>query len=325
VIRRRLLLCFPWLALPGCEPKRPASDARHKGLPRLAERPEDLLPPGLDVVLRLDLRRLRDAAASPALAPWQEPLQRRLGRGEQASLLELLRARAERIWVGLRGMPSAGRLDAVLVARGDFSSFDPSSQGGPWERSPTVHLGRAIFERKGETPRGLPSLLALVDNRLLALATPLEAPAVRRVLENEPAAAGLAPPADGLLGLAIRPSALVRAAQEPYPHLASLLSALEAAEVVVDHGDGALRIELRLSARTEEGAERVERVLLGWKDVFSGDDDPVARALAAGARVERDGPRSVRGRLRVEAEIARRLAGALESVEGTSPPRPPSP
>lgn len=309
--RRGLLLGLHGLALGGCEPKKPASDARRKGLPRLAERPEDLLPPGLGVVLRLDPGRLRDAASSPALAPWQEPLQRRLGRGEQASLLELLRAKAERIWVGLREIPSAGRLDAVLVARGDFASFDPSSQGGPWERSPTVHPGRTIFERKGETPRGLPSLLALVENRLLALATPLEAPAVRRVLENGPSASGLAPPADGLLGLAIRPSALVRAAQEPYPHLASLLSVLEAAEAVVEQGDGALRLDLRLSARTEEGAERVERVLLGWKDAFSGDDDPVARALAAGARVERDGPRSVRGKLRVEAEVARRLAGAL--------------
>ncbi|MCS6898482.1 MAG: hypothetical protein RMJ98_08165 [Myxococcales bacterium] len=309
--RRGFLLGFHGLILCGCEPRKPPSDARRKGFPRLVERPEDLLPSGLDVVLRLDPGRLRGAAASSALAPWQEPLQRRLGGGEQASLLELLRVKAELIWVGLRGIPVAGHWDAVLVAQGNFLSFNPSSQGSSWERLPTVHPGRTVYERKGEVLRGVPSLLALVENRLLVLATPLEAPAVLRLLENGPASVGLTPPADGFLGLVAKPAVLARAAQGTYPHLASLLRALSTLEGVMEFGHGVLRVDLRLSTRTEAEALRVEQVLLGWKDVFSVEENPVANALAVGARVERDGPRSIRGKLCVEGEVIRRLAVAL--------------
>jgi hypothetical protein len=310
LLSRRALGLFALLALPGCETKRPPAAGRPQ-LPRLAERPEDLLPPGLDLVLRLDLGRLREVASSPALAPVQASLDRRLLQGEQASLLTLLRTRAEVLWIGLRGVPSGGRLDAVLVARGDFASFDPSTQGDAWERTPTVHPGRAIHERKGEAPRGVPSLLALIERRILVLATPLEAPAVRRVLESGPTPPTMEPPADGFLGLAARPPALARAAQASYPHLASVLSELAALEAVVDPAEGGLRLDLRLSARSENGAARLERVLLGWKDAFSSDDAPLVRALAAGARAERDGPRSLRVKVQASAETVRKLIDML--------------
>jgi hypothetical protein len=115
----------------------------------------------------------------------------------------------------------------------------------------------------------------------------------------------------GFLGLAARPPALARAAQASYPHLASVLSELAALEAVVDPAEGGLRLDLRLSARSENGAARLERVLLGWKDAFSSDDAPLVRALAAGARAERDGPRSLRVKVQASAETVRKLIDML--------------
>lgn len=318
MISRRSLLVLPALLVAsGCESKKPAADASNKNLPRLAERPEDLLPAGLALVLRVDLERLRNVASNRALDPLREPLNRRLQRGEQASLLELLRARATTLWVGLRGVPSGDRLDAVLVARGDFASFDPSAQGGAWVRSPTMHPGRAVFERQGEAPRGVPSFLAVVENRILVLATPLEAPAVRRVLEQGPTPSSMEPPADGLLGVALKPIALAKAGQEHYPHLASVLTELTALELVLDLGEeqtGSLRADLRLSTRNATGTERVERVLLGWKDAFGAEDDPLARSLAKAAQVDRDGPQSVRVKLLANHEVTVAVFKALSKT-----------
>jgi cytidylate kinase len=307
LLPRRLL--FPcMLLLSGCTGVK-KDIAGVTPLPRLAERPEDLLPPGLDLLLRLDVGRLRGVASSPALGPLRAPLQRRLDR-DAASLRALLEARASVLWVGLRGALSTP--DLVLVARGDFASFDPSSEGS-WTRVPSRHPGQSVYERPG-LARGVPSLLALLDNRVLALATPLEAPALRKALEGGPAGARKEVPAEGLVGFAVKPAALVNALREPYPRLASLLTEVASLEGVGDleeAGAGGLRLELRWAARSEAGAARLDRVFRGWKEVLASDDEPLARAIASAAQVRREGPQSVRILLTLGAQAAERAVEAL--------------
>lgn len=284
----------------GCEPLKTVNHTRSKNLPRLAERPEDLFPPNLTIVFRVDLKRLRNAASHRSLDAIRDVLNRRWTTGSKSTLLDLLRAEATTLWGGLRGVPSQDRLDAVLVARGEFASFDPAQEDS-WVRTPSMHPGYAIFERQGDIPRDEPSLLAILENRTLVLATRLEAAIVRRSLEQGGRASRLEPPANGLFSLVSRSSPLIAATRERYPHLASVLTELSTIEFVIDTDvdqNGGLRTDLRLSTQTPTGAERVERVLLGWKDALESEDDPLVRSLAKVTRIERDGPMSIHAALR---------------------------
>lgn len=309
MIRRRLLGALAASLLPlGCGPARPAPRGPASSPAR--RRPEELLPAGLDVVVRLDLARLRGLSSSPALDPLREPLARRLQGDDRASLLDLLKLRATTLWGGFRGVPSPDRLDAALVAQGDFASFDPSTSGA-WVRSPSARPDRAVFERPGAA-RGSPSLLIRVGDELLLLATPLEASSLLH--HAEPSASSvkrIEAPADGLFGVAARPAVLARAAAEPYPNLASLLRELSSLGAVLDIEQGAMRVDVLMGALSEAGAARLERVLLGWKDAFVAEGDSTARLVAERATVERDGPKSLKARLRLSGDPARVVVEGL--------------
>lgn len=306
--RRQVLGALSAL-LAGCSSSRPPASSAPTPPSRAALRPEELLPSGLDLVARIDLGKLRGAPASAALAPLSEPLRRRV-QGERASLLDLLRLRGELVWIGTRGVPSGDRLDAVLVARGDFSSFDPSALGGDWTRSPSTAPGRLVFERQGKLLRSAPSLLVVTGQGVMAMATPLEVESMRKRLDHLPSEAPFLPPSDGLLGVVVRPAALVQSLA-PYPRLASVLSELATASLVADVELGALRLDLLLTTGGTGGADRLERVLRGWQEALDREGAPAERLIAQSSRVERSGPRSLVVRLTTDGDRARTLLEQL--------------
>lgn len=91
-----------------------------------------------------------------------------------------------------------------------------------------------------------------------------------------------------------------------------ILAELTSLEAVAGFEQGALRLDVQMTnGLSERGAERVARVLKGWKDAFAIDEQLVARLLAEAASVERDGPTSLKLRLRTAGEAARKIANAL--------------
>ena len=95
----------------------------------------------------------------------------------------------------------------------------------------------------------------------LLLATPALVEPTRQVIERGPDAARLDPPADGLLGFALRPDALGSDVAARYPKLRGLLGEVLAAEGSVDVEPGLLRGDVVISTRGEVGGDRVERVV----------------------------------------------------------------
>ena len=314
--RRAVLVGAP-LVVTGCGEKRPATSgaraATTVSAPR-AMQPDDYLSEGLDVVMRLDLERLRTVATSQALDPLRDPVGRRLRGGDEASLLDLLRLRARQVWIGSRGLPTeAERLDAVLVAKGSFARFDPSSgSNDAWRKQLTGHPGYALFERTGAPRRSDPSFLAIINGETLVLATTLEAEGVRKRLEQRVATGSpLAVPADGLLGVRLRAATLGRALAA-YPHLAAVAQELDEVHASGDlDSGGALRLDVSLGAARDTGGTRIERVLKGWKDAFTSEPEGPLRLIAETTTVERDGPRSVVLKLRATGDRTRQLLTAL--------------
>jgi hypothetical protein len=305
-------------ALAGCDLRKPAAGpgptAPRAG--REIESPEDLLPSNLDLLGRLDLAKFRTRSGEAALVPFN----RLLGRdGDETSLLALLRARSTVIWAGLRGIPSEGRLDGILVAQGSFLGFDPTASGGGWRRVEGRRPEQVIHERTatgtGDAAglgRGDPSLLVQLPRGVLALATPVAAVGLRRILDSGPDPAHLDPPADALLGLVARPRGVAAAVRGRYPNLASLLDDCVSLRGALDLEAQGLRLDLAMELRSEAGAARLEKVLRAWLgEVRAGREGTLLQEMGASSALLRDGPLSLKLRLRASAEQSARWAEAL--------------
>jgi hypothetical protein len=313
--RREALLALGGLAgLAACDlpPRAPAGPGPvTPGSRKEIEAPEDLLPSDLDLLGRLDLAKFRARSGEAALVPFY----RLLGRDDdQTSLLALLRARASVLWAGSRGLPRDGHLDGLLVAQGSFVGFDPTAGGRGWRRVEGRRPEQVIHERTGALARDEPSLLVQLPRGLLALATPLAAIPLRRILDEGPDPAHLDAPADALLGLAARPRGVAAALRQGYPGMASLLDECTALRGAVDLEAQGLRLDVAIELRNEPAAARMEKVCRTWlAEVRAGREGTLPQEMATVASLLRDGPASLKLRLRASPEQAARWQAGFSS------------
>jgi hypothetical protein len=272
--------------------------------------PGEFLPADLDLVVRLDAARLRSLAVDPTMRallteyeqghPW---LKRALG------------MRASSIWVGFRGEPDGARSDTVLVVQGDLRSWKASVEAGeapsrPWRLKALPAPGLSLYERAASpADRGSPVRLALVRERIGVLASAAEADAVDRIFAGGPEAERLEPPADGALGLALRPRSLLGSIGQGYPALARLAAEARSVRGGADLEADALRADATIEFRSEEAAERSERVLRAALGEWGAGEAPRLGALARSSSLRREGPTVLRWVVRARGDDARTIAG----------------
>lgn len=251
--RRALLSSL--LALVACAPQRlpPPPPA-----PRVGAASE-LIPADLDVVVRLDLSRMRAALGglTPELLS-RDLLSRAAGdRGEEPDELvvrSLLRADV----VHLAYRPSAELLplDRVLVLQGDFGALArppgfsaPTDLGADlryWEKAPgPAPLSRSAVAR-----------LYALGERALVFVSEAEIDAVERALSGLGGPRRLSAPAEGALSLALRPRLLAPLTRGT---LRELLEEAERFEAVVDLESDGARLALVLVAAEPAHAQELAR------------------------------------------------------------------
>lgn len=298
-----LIACAACSSQPKAAPRAAASEAAR------VERPEDLLSSQLALVVRFDLDKLRTALGQQAYGTLSRRFSSSAG---QAPLLRVLREQARTLWIGFRTVPTE-HIDGVLLAKGDFALLDKEQAGGSplegFRPLPVGAPGVLVFERQGSPSRSAPAWAVMQGTGALLLATPALVEPTRQVIERGPDAARLDPPADGLLGFALRPDALGSDVAARYPKLRGLLGEVLAAEGSVDVEPGLLRGDVVISTRGEVGGDRVERVVRALLQEATEADDPQVRLAAQAAEVLREGPRAVRIRLRARGEAARTVLG----------------
>jgi hypothetical protein len=271
--------------------------------------PGEYLPADLDLVLRLDVSRLRALAGD-------RPMQALLSEHEGASawLRRALGARASSLWVGFRGEPAGTRSDTVLVVQGDLRRWNAALAAGdepsrPWRLHGLPAPGLTVYERPPSGERDSPVRLALVRDRIGVLASAAEVDAVDRILAGGPEPGRLEPPADGALGVALRPRSFLNFLAGPYPSLARLASEVRSVRGSADLEPDLLRADATFDFRSEEGAARAERVLRIALDEWRDGAAPRLGALARSSSVRRDGPAVVRWMVRARGDDARALTG----------------
>ncbi len=292
------LACAPWtLALllsgvPGCAEPRAVEPPP---APPADPSPIEAVPGDLDVVVRLDLKRMRSALPEEAGRSLTE---RALGGGEPSSATEVIRQAlelADQVWVGFRPGMSAAETDNVLVLRGDFSTISTERLTRGFGVVRDLGGGWHVREAREVPSRAAPARLYNRLDRFWVVASQAEVDAVERVIEAGVRERLVEPPEVGVISVAARLEAIVPTLRKRAPKAARFLSRAEYLTASADLTSAGL--DSRLSMRflsphdAERGAAslRVFLQLLALKGVgkWLGETEvtPVGRTVSFRAKV----------------------------------------
>lgn len=262
--------CVFWAALglqaSACTPPLPPAPPPP---PALGE-PALAIPGDLDLVLRVDLARLRDLFGLGFEAALDEMLARAPGAdadGDTGRLLLRLFSRADTIWLGARPGLSPELTDNVLVARGKFAGLVPEAIGGspPWDRPERLGGGVLRYERAAPKLRATPAVIYLREPDRVVIGSTAEIDALELTLERGEGQAPLRAPETGIAALAARVPALSQRLRARAPTLSRLFDGADQLSCSLDRraDDLELVVELRYasSERAAEIAGPIEAVL----------------------------------------------------------------
>jgi hypothetical protein len=312
-MRRALLLASAAAALSslGCGAEVPAGgvaapDAEKKQISRRVD-PNEVIPRDLDVVVRMDLARLKEALGPKP----EEELATRLT--DDPNVGRAL-ARARALTLGLRAS-HLDQGDHVLVVEGDMKELELDTGEYREERSSNDQI--RTFVRDGFVQRRDTALLVRLDERAVAFASPAEADAVMRVLRNGPDEGRGEPAAEGLVSVDVRPRRLDPALEQRFPSISRIVAQIQRVRGVMLIKADSVGIDLDVVAKSEASAVRVARFFEALRE---GADPQGLSSVLKRLDVEALGT-TVHLSVRVPAELL--LAVIARSGAAAEPPPPP--
>ncbi len=239
-----LLLCLAAWA-PACAPARVGPPP---AAPPLSE-PTDAIPADLDLVVRLDLGKMRRALPLAQLGA--------LGSGIGSDgLVERALEHADTVWIALRPEAGIDQADNVLVLRGDFARFDPRhgavtpAFAGPRD----LGGGWRLYEREAPKSRAAPARVYARLEDLIVFVSTAEIDSTERALEKKPGKSALVPPARGAVSLAARAAPVTRWVSSRLPSAAAVLRRATRLGAHADLSAAGLEAELDVEFDSEDDA-----------------------------------------------------------------------
>ena len=268
--------------------------------------PADLFPGDLDLVVRLDVARMR-SGIGPLAA---DNIESRALKEAGDDVLKEAIGCADVIWFATRlGDLDAG--DHVVVVEG--SGCAPELDPARWEPAPSANGEVKIWNRKGDgVSRAGTARVVTVGSRVTAFVSPIELDSVARVLRDGPDARRGNPSAEGLVSFDLRAERLPPGLERRFPSIAAIiagLSRVRGSAVLVDEG---LQIDVEIMSPTEKGADKALRFLSALRDNV---EDPRLVLLMRAVKIEQV-ERSVRVRVVVPAKILLGLVSAPKESAG---------
>lgn len=280
-----------------------------KGTPA-QKRPEtyeaaELLPADLDLVLRVDLARMKaslgpDAVKDLSARAFDEAAKA----AEDNRLLAEAIEHADLVWVGLRLADwEAG--DRIVVVEGKSTSSPDRSLD--YRRLPSGMEGIDIWDRAESAPRSGIERIVRIHPRISVFSSPVEVDSLMRVLTEGPDARHGDPQAVGLISLDVRPSGFSAPLQKTYPSITSLLEGVKRVRARLEPAPGGLLLKAMIEAKNKAAATRVFRFLAVFRDNVSSE---AGAALFRGLELEPlESTLSIRWTLPA-AQVAAWLSGA---------------
>ncbi len=240
-------------------PPRASRDLPEKALFERDVEPSDIFPADLDLVVRVDVGRMR-AGIGPATT---DALAKRALTANVGDEVKDALACAEVVWIATRaqGLDDG---DRIIVVEG--KSCMPDLAGARWERVRSTNGRLRIFDRAGEPPRGAMARIMNLGNHATAFVSPVELDAVRRVMSAGPDPKRGNPTAEGLVSFDLRAHRLSPSLETKYPSIAAVIAGIErirGSAVLVDDG---VKIDADVLGASKTGAERAARFLEAMRD-----------------------------------------------------------
>jgi len=233
--------------------------------------PVDVLPADLDLVVRVDLARMRGGVGPMAL----EALAKHLP-GE--SMLRGVLDKADAMTIGLR----ADDLDAgdrIVIVEGAGIEITPDPN--LYEPAPPIVEQVRVWDLK--VPDGDRAAIARVmqiEQRAVAFITALEVDATTRVLREGPDEERGQPFAEGLVSADWRPQPLRPALAKKYPSIASVLEGVARVRATATVDGEALVIRGEITGQSEAAAARAAKFVSLLRDNAGEGDASLLRNLA---------------------------------------------
>lgn len=175
-------------------------------------RPLDAIPADLDLVVRLDLRRIRDTLGGPAMAAISEQALKSLHGDDRATDALLLTALSgtDTLWLGLRPARDWSTADTVFVMSGHFVGFSPERAESKPRFGLPLDLGGNVrrYERAHPATRAAPARIYTHAEDLVVSLSEAEIDSVERSFEQHRGAPALEPAEQGALSAVARPRIL---------------------------------------------------------------------------------------------------------------------
>ncbi|WP_437764689.1 hypothetical protein WMF27_33995 [Sorangium sp. So ce281] len=243
----------------GGHPARAASPAGPRVVRRIE--PADLLPADLDLVVRVDVARMRDGLGQAA----SDELARRALDEVPDEALESALQRADVVWLGLR-LADLEEGDRVVVLEGRMAGLTPDP--GRWEPAPAAQDGVAVFDRRGGVAgsRADTARIIALGDRAVALVSAVEVSSVARLLRDGPDARRGDPAAEGLVSVDLRARRLPPYLARRFPSIGALVAGVARVRAVASLHDEGVRLDVELVGVDAAGAARARRFLEVLRD-----------------------------------------------------------
>jgi hypothetical protein len=235
----------------GCAGSRPAPPRA----PALATS-ADAVPPDLDLVVRVDLAKVRAALGPAGLALVRRGAGSTVAADGETALVANAIEHSETAVLALRPELIPGEADNVLVLGGHFAGLGVEKALRQHGWSGAADLGGDVrrFDRKGKVGRASAARVYAFGDDALVFVSPAEIDSVEAVIEHGMPPNPLRPKASGVLSFAARLRALRLGLGYQYPSLANALGDAAGVEGSVESSGTGLAVELSFELPSEAGA-----------------------------------------------------------------------
>ena len=223
----------------------------------------ELLPQDLDLVVRVDVARMRSALGPTSTT---EIARRALKDDAEPDLMAAL-ACADVVWIGTRaGALESGDRVIVVEGRGCLPEFPRPG----WTLVPTGNGAVSVYDRGSDlTTTGTAEIVAS-GHGTAAFVTAAEVKAVRHVLEVGPDEERGTPRAEGVVSLDLRIRPLPPRFAKRYPSLTAVLGGLAHVQASATLDDTGLKVDAAVVASSPEDAARASRFIKALAESLNG-------------------------------------------------------
>jgi hypothetical protein len=296
-----------------------ACSSQHIGPPPEAPRLTRALsamPADLDVVVRVDLKRIRGTLGAPAMDALSEQALKGMRGADHATDALLLKALAQTdtLYLGLRPTVTLGAADSVFVMVGHYPSFQPDQAASSPRFAHALDLGADLrrYDRPSPGVRSAAARFYARGDDLVIALSEAEIDSVERTLEQGRGMPSLEPLEKGAISAVARPRVLPSSLFAGAHTLRDLAQSARRLELDADLTSAGVDASLALKFEDPSSAEQVSHALSDLRDALQSSPGRLAK-FAARIKVS-----SAAEFVTLHFELGRDELGELVNCRGTA-------